>query len=239
VDEADVGSTVVPILWIRRGVEAEMKELRVAGWSGLAGLVLNVAAVALLGDVPAPYRPDDLAAWHGGVSAHADAAVASAWCFTVGLVLLVPWARAWVGAADGAHARAGLVDLGGWLFALGALLDAAGTPAVAAVARFLPASDPANGPAARALLALTLELDATFNALLGAGLVLAAAGLGSGTPRALRVLLGLAGCASLPVGLQAESGTFARLLAVSGPLWLAGGGWLAWRMTRAEAARPD
>jgi hypothetical protein len=212
-----------------------MGDVRVAGWSGLAGLVLNVVAVSLLGDVPSPYRPDDLAAWHGGVSAHADASVASAWCFTVGLSLLVPWARAWVRMAGGEGARAGLVDLGGWLFAIGALLDAAGTPAVAAVARFLPASDTANGPAARALLALTLELDATFNALLGVGLLLAAAGLGSGTPRGLRALLAVAGLASVPVGLQAESGAFARLLAVSGPLWLAGGGWLAWRMTRAAA----
>ena len=216
-----------------------MGDTRIAGWSGLGGLALNVAAVWLLGDVPAPYRPDDLAAWHGGVTAHADAAVASAWCFTVGLALLVPWARAWVHTAGGAGARAGLVDLGGWLFAIGALLDAAGTPAVAAVARFLPASDPANAPAAHALLALTLELDATFNAMLGVGLLLAATGLGSSTPRGLRALLAVAGLASIPVGLQAESGTFARLLAVSGPLWLAGGGWLAWRMTRADIPRAE
>ena len=63
--------------------------------AGLIGLALNVVAVGLLDGVPHPYRPDDLAGWHAGTTQLAGASVASAACFTVGLVLLVPWARAW------------------------------------------------------------------------------------------------------------------------------------------------
>lgn len=48
-----------------------------------------------------------------------------------------------------------------------------------------------------------------------------AAGAGAGWPRWLRLLGVLAGLASLPVALQFWSDPFARLLAISGPLWLA------------------
>jgi hypothetical protein len=204
--------------------------LRAAGIAGILAIVLQIVAIAALDGVPSPYSPADLAAWHGGLTAHADAAVVSAWTFTVGLVLLAVFALAWP-ELPGVR-RPGLARLGARLFAFGALLDAAGTPAVAAVARFLPATDPANGPAARALLALTLELDATFNGLLGAGLLCVAVASGPALPTWLRVLGAVAGLASLPVALQAEDARFAALLAVSGPRWLVWCGAVAVRMVR-------
>ena len=80
-----------------------------------------------------------------------------------------------------------------------------------------------NAAVGQALLAVTLHLDASFNLALGAGLVLAnaAAGKGSGWPAWLRALGIVAGLASLPVALQFWADPFAKLLAISGPLWLA------------------
>ena len=203
---------------------------RAAGAAGLLGLALNVVAVALLAGVPHPYRPDDMAAWHAGTSGLSAASEASAACFTFGLLLLVPWARAW--------GRRGLLGVAGELVAGGALLNAAGTPLVAVVARFLPVSDPANGPVARALLGVTLTLDAVFNACLGAGILLASAGARS-WPRGLRALGVVAGLATLPVALQYRDARAADLLAVAGPLWLAWSTWLALRMLREGATRTD
>ena len=44
-------------------------------------------------------------------------------------------------------------------------------------------------------------------------------------PKGLRALAAVAGLASLPVALQFHSDTFAKLLSVSGPLWI---GWVGW-----------
>ncbi len=202
--------------------------LRPAAIAGLVGLALNVIAVGLLDGVPHPYRPDDLAGWHAGTTQLAGASVASAACFTVGLILLVPWARAW---------GRGAVGLAGELVACGALLNAAGTPLVAVVARFLPASEPANAPVAQALLGTTLTLDAAFNACLGAGILLASA-CADTWPRPLRALGCLAGAVTLPVALQFLDPRAADLLAVAGPLWLTWSAWVALRMFRAPTG-PD
>ena len=77
------------------------------------------------------------------------------------------------------------------------------------------------------LLWMTLLLDSAFNGLLGAGLLCLAWAQrpDEGWPKALRVLGLVAGAASLPVALQFSSDTFARLLLVAGPLWLA---WATW-----------
>ncbi len=194
--------------------------------AGLLGLVLNVVAVALLDGVPSPYRPDNLAAWHAGTSGLAGASQASAACFTFGLLLLVPWARAW---------GSGWLRVAGELVAGGALLNAAGTPLVAVVARFLPVSDPANGPVARALLGITLTLDACFNACLGAGILIASVSARA-WPQPLRALGVVAGLVTLPVALQFRDARAADLLAVAGPLWLAWSAWVAVRMLHGRPA---
>jgi hypothetical protein len=184
-------------------------------WAGWLGGLLNVAAVAWVRGMPHAYRAGDLAAWHAELLADPAAALGSSWCFTLGLVLLAGFA---LGLPESVESRApGWLALGGRLFALGAVLDAAGTlaPAVAALA-FPVAGD---GPA-RALLGLALGLDATFNVLLGLGLLLMGAALDR-LPGWLRGLGVVAGLASLPLGLQLHVDAAADWLKLSGPLWLA------------------
>jgi hypothetical protein len=158
----------------------------------------------------------------------------------VGLVLLAVFAAAVL--ASERPARPGPF-LAGWaLVAAGALLNAAGCVAPAVAVRFLAAPpDPAGAAVGEALLAVTLHLDAAFNLALGAGLLLANAGAGkaSGWPIGLRALGVVAGLASLPVALQFHADAFAKLLAISGPLWLAWFGWAAVHLARRRDAPAD
>lgn len=194
------------------------RPLAAEGAAGLVGLAGNLLAIAFLRGIPHAWKPGDIGAWHAEITGHAQGAMASAWSFTVGLVLLAPFALGW--ARLRGVARPSLARVGAWLFAAGALLDAAGTPTGAVVAGFLPAVDPAAGPIARGLLGYSLLLDATFNLLLGLGLVLFNLAAGPALSRPVRTLGVAAGLCSLPVALQAVSDDYARLLAVSGPLWL-------------------
>lgn len=189
---------------------------------GLAAVAGNALGVAFLWDVPSPYRPGDVAAWLAGSQAQPLLTLASAWSFVVGLVALA--AFAWLlaaGAAAGARAP-GWFHAGAALVAGGALLNAAGCFGPAVAVRFLPPGE-AGQAVGVALLALSLHLDAHFNLVLGLGLLALnlSAGDRLGWPRWLRALGVVAGLASVPVALQFWSDPFAKLLAVSGPLWLA------------------
>ena len=181
--------------------------------AGVLGVLLNLAAVAALRPIPHTYAPGNVPLWQAETVANPGHSTASAWCFTVGLVLLAAFAAGVAHACAPAHRPWALV--GAVLFGGGALLDAAGTLAPVAVLRV-------SADAGEALLWLTLLLDAAFNGLLGLGLLAFAAAQSpaDGWPRWLRWLAAVAGAASLPVALQAHSDSFARLLAVSGPLWL-------------------
>lgn len=184
---------------------------RPAATLGVLGLALNVVAVGLVAGFTSPYRPGDLDGWAASVRAMPVAATGSAWAFTLGLAALVPFVRALPSLpAD----RPALADAGGWLVAVGAILNATACPAIAVLATVGGLGD----DVARALLGFALVADAAFNALLGAGLLLLAAGLR--LPLGLRVVGLVAGVASLPVALQFLDDRFAGLLAVSGPLWL-------------------
>lgn len=188
-----------------------------AGWAGLAGVVLNVVAVASLRPVPHTYAPGNVGAWLAETRAAPGNTQLSAWAFTVGLVALAAFAA---GLAAAVERRRTVAVVAAVFFGGGALLDAAGTLAPIAALHV----DDAAGVA---LLWLSLLLDSAFNALLGVGLCCFAAALhpDDGWPRPLRWLALVAGLASLPVGLQFSSDAFARLLAVAGPLWLA---WVTW-----------
>jgi hypothetical protein len=95
------------------------------------------------------------------------------------------------------------------------------------------------GPAARALLGVTLSLDALFNLLLGLGLLALGPALWREGARALGALGVVAGLASLPVSLQAFSADAAKLLAVAGPLWLVFVAWSSVRLwSGGKAVRP-
>jgi hypothetical protein len=189
---------------------------------GLVAVAGNVLGVAFLWEVPSPYRPGDVPAWLAGARAQPLLTVASSWSFVVGLVALA--AFLWLlSEAVGPRARApGWLRAGAFYAAGGALLNAAGCFGPAVAVRFLPAG-PAGDAVGVALLAGTLHLDAHFNLALGLGLLAMnlAAGEAAGWPRWLRALGVVSGLASLPVALQFWSDPFAKLLAISGPLWLA------------------
>jgi len=211
--------------------------LRPAGRAlALLAVAGNLLGVALLHDVPSPFRPGDLPAWLAGSRAHPLATIGSSAAFVIGLVALAAFTVPLALAAAPRAARPGWLVAGLPLLAAGALLDAAGCVGPAVAAR-LPAGA-AGDAAGLALLGVALHLDAAFNLLLGVGLLAFHAGLGRGRwPAWLRGLGLAAGAASLPVALQAWSDDLARLLALAGPLWLT---WLllvAWRWP-ADAPAP-
>jgi hypothetical protein len=189
---------------------------------GLVAVAGNLLGVVFLRDVPSPYRPGDLDAWLAGSRAHPLATTLSSWSFVVGLVALAAFAVLLALSAAPRSRAPGWTWAGALMAAGGALLNAAGCMGPAVAARFLAPGDGGDA-AGRALLAVSLYLDAHFNLVLGLGLVAFNLSLGrsAGWPGWVRVLGVVAGLVSLPVALQAWSDGFARLLAVSGPLWLA------------------
>ena len=186
----------------------------------------NVAGVAFLADVPVAYRPDEIDRWARLSAAHPDATVASAVSFVVGLLALAGWAAALARRVPGP-----LAATGARAAARGAVLNAAGCVAPLVLVRHLLPGCGGEGcaAAARALLGLTLSLDALFNLLLGLGLLALGPALWREGARALGGLGVVAGLASLPVSLQPFSADAARLLAVAGPLWLV---FVAWSSVR-------
>ena len=203
---------------------------RVGAVCGLVGIAGNVLGVAVLYDIPSAYRPGTLASWTREVMAEPDAASVSAVAFTIGLLALAGWGWTLGSRLGTAASRAAGAAIG-----VGAVLNAAGTPAPLVVARHL---GPACGSgdeclaAGIAILGLSLSLDALFNLLLGGGLV----GLSSAlwrqkaSARPLAVLGVAAGVLSIAVSPQVVSDAAARLLAVAGPLWLAFVAWTSIRL---------
>lgn len=199
--------------WISRG----------GAIAGMTAAALNLAAVAALWHMPHVYKPENIGLWLDEVTQAPGATCVAAVAFTIGLSALVPFC---VALAERDRGTA----VGASLLAAGALLDAAGTMAPVGalhVAR----------PVGEGLLWLTLLLDSSFNALLGLGLLLIAAAMRpeAGWPRGLRALAFVAGTASLPVAGQFVADAYARLLTVSGPLWI---GWVVWASV-ALWRRPD
>jgi hypothetical protein len=192
---------------------------RLGAACGAVGIVGNVLGVVFLRDVPGAYRPGSLDAWSAGSLAHPAATVASAVAFTLGLLALAAW-----GGALGRRTRGPLGRAGGAAIAAGTLANAAFTlaPAVLVLHVAPGCAGDACRPVARALLGLTLSLDALFNLLFGVGLALAAVALGRAERRPVLGALGVvAGIASVPVSLQIASDAAAAWLAVAAPLWLA------------------
>jgi len=129
---------------------------------GAAGVLGNLVGVAALGGVEGAYKPSGLVAWSASALAHPGASVASAVAFTVGLLALAGWAL-----ALGRRLRGPAAALATGAMVGGATVNAAGTlaPAVLVlhVAPACAGAREACTPVARALLGLTLSLDALFN----------------------------------------------------------------------------
>ncbi|MBK8014402.1 MAG: hypothetical protein IPK13_24020 [Deltaproteobacteria bacterium] len=187
---------------------------RVLLLSGLLGVLGNVLGVAFLYNVPTAYRVGSIDAWASGVFAHPSQVNASAVSFTLGLIALAVF-----GLTLSEHLGTRLARTGGWIFAMGCLANAVGT-----VTPLVLATHTGVGlevmPVARALLGVTLTLDALFNLTLGVGLIL----MGIRWPpggSVLRWLAIVSGAASLPVAAQAFYDPASDVLRFSGPLWLA------------------
>jgi hypothetical protein len=186
---------------------------------GVLGVAGNVVGVAALGGVEGAYKPGGLGAWAESALAHPGPSVVSAVAFTVGLLALAGWAL-----ALGRRLAGPWAPLATAAMATGAVVNAAGTLAPAVlVLHVAPACDGAScAPVARALLGLTLSLDALFNLAFGAGLALAGACLWRAARRPALGALGLAaGLATVPVAGQLAWQAAANWLVVAGPLWLA------------------
>lgn len=192
---------------------------RLGALAGIVGVVGNAAGVAVLGDIPSAYRPDEIAAWTRQVRHAPVAASLSGVAFTIGLLALAGWA-----AVMGRRIATAGAYAGAFLVVAGALLNAAGTPAPLVVVHLLA---PACGDteachaASMALLGSSLALDGLFNLLLGIGLLLLGRGMRRASwPAWLAWLTMAAGLASIPVSLQVVSPVGADLLLLAGPLWL-------------------
>ena len=210
---------------------------RIAAILGLVGVAGNVAGVLFLADVPDAYRPTHIDRWAALSAAHPQATVVSAVTFILGLLALAGWA-----AALGRRAASPVGRFGAAAISAGALLNAAGCVApLVLVSHVLPGCDAAAcGPVARALLGVTLSLDALFNLLLGIGLLGLSAALWRPGERGVAFLGIVAGIASIPVAGQPFSEASARLLAVAAPLWLSFVLWTSVQMWRGRpgGARP-
>ncbi len=184
--------------------------------------------------MPVAYRPTDIDRWAALSMAHPLATVASAVSFILGLVALAGWA-----AGLGRQVGTPWARFGASSIAVGALFNAVGcvTPLVL-VSHVLPGCDGlACAPAARALLGVTLSLDALFNLLLGIGLLAMGGALWGTGVRALATLGLVAGLASIPVAGQPFSEAAAKLLGVAGPLWLVFVLWSSARLWRVAGER--
>ena len=191
--------------------------------------------MAFLWEIPVAYRPTDIDRWAALSFAQPQATVASAVSFILGLVALAGWAS-----GLGRQVGTPVARFGASSIAVGALFNAAGcvTPLVL-VSHLMPGCEGvACAPAARALLGVTLSLDALFNLLLGIGLLALGSALWRSGARALAVLGLLAGLASIPVAGQPFSEAAAKLLGVAGPLWLVFVLWSSVRLWRGAAVRP-
>lgn len=200
-------------------------------FAGLVGVLGNVVAVLLLRDQPAAYRLSGLDAWARQIAAHPQATVASAVAFTVGLLALAVWALALHRHLTNNVARAGAA-----IAAIGAIGNGFGTLTPLVLALHVANDSEAAQLVSRALLGLTLSLDALFNLTLGIGLLAIASGLPAEVKRGLRVLAVAAGLASIPVSAQAIVDGAAKLLLIAGPLWLAFITWISFGRWRRDAS---
>jgi len=204
-------------------------DARIGAAAGIVAVVGNVAAVAFLYRMPSAYRLARLDEWVLAVNEQRAATTASTIAFVIGLVALAWWARHRGARAGSAAARAGA-----WLIAVTALFDALGTVAPFVQSSLVASRAPEALMVGRALLGMSLSLDAVFNFGMGLGLLM----VGVSQRGALRVVMIAAGLANLPVSAQAVWDPAATGLYVSAPLWLTAIVWTSIRDMREASLAP-
>jgi len=189
---------------------------RMGALFGATAIVANVAAVVVVSTgISSVYRPEAIARWRHEVLEHPGLNDASSALFFIGCFALLPFARELARAFEERRAT-----LAAWLIAAAALLNVVGTPLPPLAVRLLGECTSAECEGRfDLLLRAALALDAGFNALLGAGLVVLGLALRSRFPK--RALLSVvAGALTVPVGFQVVSSAAADFLGIAGPLWL-------------------
>tara|TARA_B100001123_G_C15190521_1_gene979175 strand:+ start:383 stop:1090 length:708 start_codon:yes stop_codon:yes gene_type:complete len=205
--------------WLSRG----------ASVLGVIAVLGNLLGVLVLGDIPEAYKPGHLESWLNDSLAHPGDAIDSAIYFTLGVLLMVPFAVALMKLVRGP--LAGLAVLGAAFIVAGALINGSATMAPFVIIEQLQGpvapDDPAFRATAFALLGWTVTMDAVFNALLGAGMILV--GVAMWCDSAFGRIAGgwgvVAGVATMPVMFQPVSYGAAEWLAVAAPLWAL---WILW-----------
>jgi hypothetical protein len=193
------------------------------GIGAVAGAVVvlgNVAAVVVLSSgVGSAYRVDELDTWISQARTSPLASDLAALLFIIGCAAFVPWGFAVARSlGGGVQAR-----WGAGLVAFAAALNVVGVPfTIVSTRAVLPGcADAQCLERAGWWLRRATDLDAAFNAALGAGLIVFGLAAARARPgRALAVATIVAGAAALPVSLQSFSALAARWLAVAGPAWL-------------------
>lgn len=200
----------------------------IAGRAGVAAVGFIAIGVAFLRNIEGAYRPGMLDRWYYAATQHETATTWSAWCFTMGVLLLVPWAAglarvlgpySWPGAA---------------LAAVGAMLSAVGTLLPFVVVQMVPHGEAAIG---ETLLGIALTFDSLFNLVFGAAMVLLCFAMARDPqlPMWLPAYGLVASLLTIAVVSQAWSPVGADLVLLAGPAWL---GWVAltsWHLQRLPA----
>ncbi|GDX78985.1 hypothetical protein LBMAG42_07960 [Deltaproteobacteria bacterium] len=181
--------------------------------------------VAFLRGIEGAYRPGMLDRWYYAATQHDTATAWSAWCFTLGVLLLVPWA-AGLARALGPYSWPGAA-----LAAVAAMLSAVGTLLPFVVVTMVPHGEAAIG---ETLLGVALTFDSLFNLVFGVAMVLLCFAMARDPqlPMWLPAYGLVASVLTMAVVSQAWSPVGADLVLLAGPAWL---GWVAvtsWQLQR-------
>ncbi len=192
----------------------------------------TVLGMAFLRNIEGAYRPGMLDRWYYAATQHETATAGSAWCFTVGVLLLVPWA-AGLARALGPYSWPGAA-----LAAVAAMLSAVGTLLPFVVVQMVPHGEAAIG---ETLLGIALTFDSLFNLVFGAAMVLLCFAMARDPqlPMWLPAYGLVAALLTMAVVSQAWSPVGADLVLFAGPAWL---GWVAitsWKLERLASEPAD
>ena len=136
---------------------------RIAAVAGIVAMVFNWTGAMFVSEIAEAYQPGLVDRWYFTALEHESSVSWGAWCLTLAVMLLVPWA---VGMARtiGPYSWPGAA-----MVAMGAMLNATASLLPFVVVTHVPHGQAALG---ETLLGMTLTMDAVFYLVFGVGLVL-------------------------------------------------------------------